>query len=290
MNANPSPTIDDWTLLHGRPTLSREQLVDSPFDVLYVIDSGPWIERWARDLPNELLRCVLRSEWCVSVMARTRVVGDVPSITTAEATDRWMFDHVPASDRFGVISVPRLTNQPATNRTTVRPALAPSTPRDRWRLDAIDACLALPAIAPMDHVRKTAFAAGLYQLHDWLDESHQQSQSIEGIGSPRAGDRWHAIMHRREPDYGNAHYWVRRMGPHPIDEALAAIVPVVAQEFEAPASIVRSISPNGRWSTAAFVDVCEQAESTRDASLIGFAQEVQFAELLLLIAACGRLE
>lgn len=62
--------------------------------------------------------------------------------------------------------------------------------------------------------------AGILLHHDFLDESHQVSQTLEGIGNPRTADYWHGIMHRREPDAGNASYWFRRVGSHPALQSL----------------------------------------------------------------------
>jgi len=60
--------------------------------------------------------------------------------------------------------------------------------------------------------------AGVWLLHDFLDESHKISQSID---TP-SGSYWHAIMHRREGDFGNSKYWYRRVGRHPVIAAVTA--------------------------------------------------------------------
>ena len=54
--------------------------------------------------------------------------------------------------------------------------------------------------------------AGLWLLADDLDRSHTISQSID---TP-TGSYWHAILHRREGDFGNAKYWFHRVGNHPV--------------------------------------------------------------------------
>src|SRR5262245_21627515 len=51
-----------------------------------------------------------------------------------------------------------------------------------------------------------AMLAGLWLYHDWLDESHRISQSLD---TP-TGSFWHAIMHRRERDFSNSKYWYAR--------------------------------------------------------------------------------
>src|SRR5688572_8078834 len=53
--------------------------------------------------------------------------------------------------------------------------------------------------------------AGVWLLHDFLDESHTLSQGID----TSAGSFWHGIMHRREGDFSNAKYWFRHTGRHP---------------------------------------------------------------------------
>src|SRR6266536_2528685 len=61
-----------------------------------------------------------------------------------------------------------------------------------------------------------AAMSGLYLYFSCLDESHSISQSLESA----EGAFWHGIMHRQEPDAGNASYWFRRVGTHAIFPAL----------------------------------------------------------------------
>jgi len=56
--------------------------------------------------------------------------------------------------------------------------------------------------------------AGLWLYVDDLDRSHTISQ---GIDTP-TGAFWHGIMHRREGDFSNSHYWFRQVGEHPAFE------------------------------------------------------------------------
>ena len=60
-----------------------------------------------------------------------------------------------------------------------------------------------------------ACLAGLWLHHNFLDESHTLSQDIDTT----TGSYWHAIMHRREGDYGNAKYWLHRVGASDVRDA-----------------------------------------------------------------------
>ena len=59
--------------------------------------------------------------------------------------------------------------------------------------------------------KNPALRAGVWLYVDALDRSHEASQGIKDA----AGSFWHGIMHRREGDFGNSHYWFRKTGPHP---------------------------------------------------------------------------
>ena len=55
-----------------------------------------------------------------------------------------------------------------------------------------------------------ALIAGLWLYVDDLERSHVVGQSIEDA----TGSYWHGIMHRREGDFSNSHYWLRRAAGH----------------------------------------------------------------------------
>lgn len=119
--------------------------------------------------------------------------------------------------------------------------------------------------------------AGLWLLHDFLDRSHEISQEIE---TP-TGSYWHAVMHRREGDYSNAKYWLRRVGTHPVFEPLASCVAQLAAEREH--STPRFLADRV-WEPFAFVDACQAA--VRSGSDADFCCAVQQAEWELLFDYC----
>lgn len=152
------------------------------------------------------------------------------------------------------------------------PVLAPSHSTISWLREVIEL---VQAASPR---QTTLFKAGLYLLHDFLDESHSQSQSMEG---GRDADLWHAIMHRREPDYGNAKYWFRRVGAHPVHDQLAAVAgPILTQAGVSGFS-------KAKWDALRFVDLCERvAQENSPANRA--AREVQWLEMNLHLAHCAR--
>jgi hypothetical protein len=122
--------------------------------------------------------------------------------------------------------------------------------------------------------------SGVWLLHDYLDESHTISQSIE---TPSASF-WHGIMHRREGDYSNAKYWFRRIGRHPAFEALgqrAAEMAAARGEERAARSLITA----GQWEPFAFVDLCEANVRTQS-STHELCLDIQQAEWECLFDHC----
>jgi len=143
-----------------------------------------------------------------------------------------------------------------------------------------------------DHRNKRCVESGLLLLWDFLDESHEISQTMEGKGSPRTADYWHGIMHRREPDAGNATYWFRRVGSHPALDDLGTQLLAWMSELKATSDMLqlaesrllknKSLDPFAliELSTAALRNPGSVADQT--------LRMVQYLEILnLLVWSCG---
>jgi hypothetical protein len=95
-------------------------------------------------------------------------------------------------------------------------ALVVTGPGNPSHVAIVEGVVADPAVATMP-----ALCAGLWLYVDELNRSHVISQGIDDA----TGSFWHGIMHRREGDFGNSHYWFRRVRQHPALKAIPGYDP-----------------------------------------------------------------
>lgn len=177
----------------------------------------------------------------------------------------------PAIDRFPLLGPDAAQFQPANLRSVIRKLLAAQQ---------------------LEPLQQRCVESGLLLLWDFLDESHQLSQSMEGVGSPRTGDYWHGIMHRREPDAGNAAYWFRRVGRHPALESLGENLTGWMSELGATSAqrelASRKLVSAGAFDPFAMIQMTEKAMLFPESEQESTCRMVQFLEMLNLLASSFR--
>ena len=127
--------------------------------------------------------------------------------------------------------------------TPTPPGLGPGPRSQVWPLDTLR--LRLDEV-----LRRTSLPAGrqellralIYLWHDHHDASHTLSQGIENAD----GSYVHGILHRREPDYGNAKYWFRRVGRHAAYVELAARAGTLLRDG-GHTELANQLLPRGEW-------------------------------------------
>ena len=112
-----------------------------------------------------------------------------------------------------------------------------------------------------------AALSGLYVYFSCFEEAHKIAQNI----TTAEGSYWHGIVHRQEPDAGNAAYWFRRVGAHRIFSALA-----------------QAAGTQPPWDPFAFIEMCDQARRRPGSELETRARTIQRIEWQLLFDHCAR--
>jgi hypothetical protein len=156
------------------------------------------------------------------------------------------------------------------------PGLVRAAPRRGWLAPALGdaACAELfPAAA---RPARLALSAGLLQVHDFWDASHQAAQQADDLGERGSSAYWHGIAHRREPDPGNAAYWFRRVGRHPLFARLAEQGRGVIED----AGAGTPLKIGSTWDPFAFLDFCTTARSDAERSLAARLQRLEMGLLL----------
>lgn len=122
--------------------------------------------------------------------------------------------------------------------------------------------------------------SGLWLLHDFLEESHNISQQINS----RTGSFWHGIMHRRDGDFSNSHYWFRNTGDHPVYPELCEKAAQLAGKADS-AGQSEFLRTQKAWNPFKFVDLCESVINSGSATET-LCRNLQLCEWQLLFNYC----
>ncbi len=92
--------------------------------------------------------------------------------------------------------------------------------------------------------------AGLFLRCGAWAEAHETCQD----DSSREGSLWHAIVHRQEPDTGNASYWYRTAGSHPVFPQISTSAATILEQFPRI-----GWSSGAKWDPILFLRWCDEA-------------------------------
>lgn len=133
----------------------------------------------------------------------------------------------------------------------------------------------------VDQQMAACCVSSLWLLHNFLGDSHTINQGIR----TSTGSYWHAIMHRREPDFPNSKYWFRRVGSHPVFPTLCSAVRETLEGTDL-VEAAAFFGTQSEWDPFAFVDLCEAA--TQGKANVQLCRNVAQLEWRILFDYCYR--
>lgn len=164
---------------------------------------------------------------------------------------------------------------------SVGPTLTQTSPKRPKLLRGLTETVWAPVWLKAPRTSRLNLAAGLLLIHDFWEESHTAAQEADDLGERHFSAYWHGIAHRREPDAGNASYWFRRVGRHPVFGPLADEARPLLDEHGDAQLTSRLLS--GGWNAGAMIELCTQARPGSPREIL--ARRLQRLEMRLLLEA-----
>ena len=133
------------------------------------------------------------------------------------------------------------------------------------RIRETDDATILGGADPLPGAPLPLLRAGLFYYHNAIEDSHREAAKGEGD----LAAYWHGMVHRREGDFDNARYWMRRAGEQP-----------VFQEMHGrSADGAPNMNRQSNWDPSLFINLCEQYKygAHEYKKEIGTLQRVEFA-------------
>lgn len=163
---------------------------------------------------------------------------------------------------------------------TEGPALVPEAPRHPKLAKAMNESALATIFPEANRPARLALSAGLLQAHDFWDASHHAAQEADDLGEHAVSAYWHGIAHRREPDEGNALYWFRRVGRHPLFGPLGVAARDLLIERRRD-DLADRLTRQGMWEPSAFVSLTDTARrGGPDTTICRQLQRLEMAMLL----------
>ncbi len=132
--------------------------------------------------------------------------------------------------------------------------------------------------------QRLVLSAGLLQIFDFWDDSHEAAQQAGDLGERPYSACWHAICHRREPDPGNAGYWLAKARHNPVGGRLAEIIESSLDRLDpACKAVAGRLVSGGEFQDRAMVEMCCRPRPPDHEKRI--LRQVQKLEMALLIGA-----
>ena len=174
--------------------------------------------------------------------------------------------------------VAKLKNLMSAGPPDLGPGPRPGTTTEKALNQSLDDLLVGPNLPP---VQRQLIRALILLWHDHLDSAHVMALEIENPD----GSLLHAIVHRRERDYSNALFWLRRAGRHPAYPEIARRAAFFLDTTENQSLRVKLLA-DAEWSALAFVGLCKQVAGNENAQTMTLSEIQRLESEALLEHFC----